>query len=577
MPHPITSTDLDEGPAPGEVRPTSPSATVQISFFDDRANRSWSVDGTPELLSLIEYAHGWTLVGQRDDDCTLSFSSMLAALVTGRDTLCKWLRRHLALRGVPAQLVTRGRSVGRQQHPDKLWTTFSFRQAEAEATRLAAGEPLDVRHFMAAYAVVPDYHREDFLRLRIDRRAWCLGLAEQLQREYPNEREAWAAYAERAPMVLLPGFDADLPGGADLLGIGREVEAFAMLVAGRDTRTPLSIGVFGAWGSGKTFFMRELQDRVTALATRIETNPRYLRKVAQVRFNAWHYSETNVVASMVDQILRNLRFEPSDTERELADRQQQALREIGAAEQLRAQREIELARAIEEEKQAQAELDRLDAEVDAAIEQKTSELAETRAAIGESSTRLLQITEDQVRALEAAGVRASDRRAALVEQVLEGDPELARLGSDLRQVTQDVRWVGLKPANIAWGAVILLLTAVAAFAFDAALVTAAGVIAAVAPAAGTALKLLREVADKGHAYDAAVQRRVEEERERVSVEAERARAAEEQERSRLEAALEAIRADVTTLEQRSSARAGRARGTRRAAAPRTSRGSCCGG
>ena len=69
---------------------------------------------------------------------------------------------------------------------------------------------------MAAYVVVKDYHREDFLRLRIDRRAWCLALADKLMARYPEEASEWAAYGRRAPAVLIPGFDADLPRGADL-------------------------------------------------------------------------------------------------------------------------------------------------------------------------------------------------------------------------------------------------------------------------------------------------------------------------------------------------------------------------
>ena len=52
----------------------------------------------------------------------------------------------------------------------------------------------------------------------------------------------------------------------DLLNIDREVEAFSRLVAARATDTPLSIGVLGAWGSGKSFFMRRVRDRVARLA-----------------------------------------------------------------------------------------------------------------------------------------------------------------------------------------------------------------------------------------------------------------------------------------------------------------------
>jgi hypothetical protein len=233
----------------------SESRVEKVALFDDGrfsggGAREWSIDVTTELAALFACAHAWTLLAPRPDESTLSFSSMLAAMVAGDDRLCVWFRNHLALRGVAEHVVTRGRHVtGAKLPTHRMSTTKSFRDAEAEATRLAGDRPLDVRHFMAAYAVVENYHHEDFLRLRIDRRAWCRALAEELAGRFPAEAEEWKAYGRRAPAVLVPDYDPDLPRGADLLGVEREVEAFAMLIAGRETQLPLSIGVFGAWVS----------------------------------------------------------------------------------------------------------------------------------------------------------------------------------------------------------------------------------------------------------------------------------------------------------------------------------------
>ena len=41
--------------------------------------------------------------------------------------------------------------------------------------------------------------------------------------------------------------------------IDDDVDAFARLIASRHMSPPLSVAVFGDWGSGKTFFMRRLQ------------------------------------------------------------------------------------------------------------------------------------------------------------------------------------------------------------------------------------------------------------------------------------------------------------------------------
>ena len=49
-----------------------------------------------------------------------------------------------------------------------------------------------------------------------------------------------------------------------------------MLVAGRDTLTPLSIGLFGGWGTGKSYFMARLEERVAALSA-TDTEQRLLR------------------------------------------------------------------------------------------------------------------------------------------------------------------------------------------------------------------------------------------------------------------------------------------------------------
>lgn len=368
---------------------TVQSEPVQVSLFNDRSKSVSAIKVTSELARLFGYAHKWSTEQSANDPTTLRFSSMLAAMAAGPDLLCEWFRGHLALRGVSPQVVTAGRAFEDEPLPaNPLVTTHSFRQALEEANRLAGERPLDIRHFMAAYPVVSEYHRDDFLRFRIDRRAWCLELSEVLKERFPDEVDEWSKYAERAPAVLLPPFDADLPAGADLLGIGREVEAFAMLIAGKETMTPLSIGVFGAWGSGKSYFMARVEERVAALAAH---GGAYYRRIAQVRFNAWHYAESNVITSIVDHVFRNLRFGPDDEEKLLLERQQQALAELGAAEQMRVQQERALAEAETKEAALRAELDRVTHEIDEAIRGRQQDLARTSAALSEVQARFTEI------------------------------------------------------------------------------------------------------------------------------------------------------------------------------------------
>ena len=109
---------------------------------------------------------------------------------------------------------------------------------------------------------------------------------------------------------LLAGAAADTvpePGegrvrAADRLGTAGEVEMLVSVLLARDTPLPLAVGLFGDWGSGKSFFMALMQERMAELAhlaalQRPEAAP-FCREVRQVRFNAWHYVDTNLWASL---------------------------------------------------------------------------------------------------------------------------------------------------------------------------------------------------------------------------------------------------------------------------------------
>ncbi|TCP56438.1 KAP-like P-loop domain-containing protein [Tamaricihabitans halophyticus] len=114
-----------------------------------------------------------------------------------------------------------------------------------------------------------------------------------------------------------PGYRADTDAGPDHLGISTDVRMLADLVASRQIVPPLSIGLFGSWGSGKSFFMRQMRERVDQLATASNLAERqagrrgpavsaYCSAVRQITFNAWHYAETDLWASLATHLFDQL-------------------------------------------------------------------------------------------------------------------------------------------------------------------------------------------------------------------------------------------------------------------------------
>ncbi len=129
--------------------------------------------------------------------------------------------------------------------------------------------------------------------------------------------------------------------GDDLVGIDHEVEAFASLIAARDLEPPLSVGIFGDWGSGKTFFMRRLRDRVEERSRTaresglLQREVSFAKRIIQVEFNAWHYSEGELWAALVEHIFANLSLFGGEPQSEVRKRQQHLVNRMQETEERR--------------------------------------------------------------------------------------------------------------------------------------------------------------------------------------------------------------------------------------------------
>jgi hypothetical protein len=346
------------------------------------------------------------------------------------------------------------------------------------------------------------------LRLRIDRRAWCIGLAEHLASKFPDEEGLWLEYARGANPVPSLGFNTDAPEGRDLLNVDREVEAFARLIASRNSATPLSVGVFGAWGSGKSFFMRRLRKRVDSFAKVGRDEGRQSKFhgwVAQIDFNAWHYSEGNLAASFVDHILRNLRVAPDETTESLKARSEVIIKQLDSAKEELAVRQNAVADAEAKSAQAQRALAELDTMIAGEIEVKKAEVATARSSLQDAQTRLakeLAALQTEIEA-EVKKVPASAVASLLLKRL--DNPEFSKATNNVRALVAEVKATSAKRKLIFYGVIVLAIGAAATavmqtnlYAQLIAVVTAVGGLAATA---GTWLRKLDALAQGGKEFE----------------------------------------------------------------------------
>ncbi len=111
---------------------------------------------------------------------------------------------------------------------------------------------------------------------------------------------------------------------SDELGARDEVNALCSVIASSDVQPPLSIGLFGEWGSGKSYFMKLMQERIELIADQSlkrreaehqaasnDKRPErpvssFCANIVQLEFNAWHYADTNLWASLATEIFEEL-------------------------------------------------------------------------------------------------------------------------------------------------------------------------------------------------------------------------------------------------------------------------------
>lgn len=159
-----------------------------------------------------------------------------------------------------------------------------------------------------------------------DREAWRDVLSiREAQTSNRDDEEAAARLAAGSGASTPPSpddavspFNGDTPvaDDNDVLDTERDVEALAQLVC-LDRVTPLAVAIFGDWGSGKSTFMARLEEAVREMPGREagqalplveEANAaRFVHPIVQIRFNAWHFADANLWASLTAEFFDQLR------------------------------------------------------------------------------------------------------------------------------------------------------------------------------------------------------------------------------------------------------------------------------
>jgi hypothetical protein len=121
----------------------------------------------------------------------------------------------------------------------------------------------------------------------------------------------------------------DRPAELGALGFAPYRDTLVEIVAGPDTHTPLTIGIFGTWGAGKTSLMSMVKAHI---------DERGLPRYRTVWFNAWKYNKEEALwRALILRVLDALRPRKPDgalyAEEELGQEQQAMVRDLDHLEE----------------------------------------------------------------------------------------------------------------------------------------------------------------------------------------------------------------------------------------------------
>jgi len=128
--------------------------------------------------------------------------------------------------------------------------------------------------------------------------------------------KSWRAQHHLVAPSASPGFTSDAAVGTDCLNVEDQAKLFARVLVDSKFEPPLALGLFGEWGSGKSFFMDTLEECCKA-ASRQPGAERQISEEQQchIRFNAWHYMDADLWAGLAGHIFEDLAVHLKDPQK----------------------------------------------------------------------------------------------------------------------------------------------------------------------------------------------------------------------------------------------------------------------
>lgn len=393
--------------APASERQLESSTTNSRLSFTRQAlppePRGARYDAELEVLCRIAASVG----AEGREPAPLSFTALMIAFLFAEDPVSRWFQGYVvrpdpATPAVDVAAILRSKNVRAETRSVHLeharasllpittpLFSMSARRMLDGARELALAEAgardaeplIGVRHLMAAYiSRVPSDHRDQLRGWGFDQQHWSAAFLEFLGSANPHP--TWFSRTDAPPAGALPStvliarYTADDPFAVvdDLLDVEDEAAAFARIAAASAIRPPLAIGVFGEWGSGKTYFMKRIHDhieRLKASAAASNGPSPFHREIVQIRFDAWHYIETNLWASLVEYIFTALDrwlMEQSGHSRSEADR---VFERLATAQQLKLDALEDVVARRAERRSAELRAERARREYEAALTQSS--------------------------------------------------------------------------------------------------------------------------------------------------------------------------------------------------------------